>query len=75
MNLKELDEAINDFKKVVLLEPTNQAALNRVTECLQQKIIPKKQSQEINNNKQSQEAKKEEMKNMVLTLPRVLRLS
>ena len=71
MNLNELDEAINDFKKVVLIEPTNQAASNRMTECLQQKIKEKKQSQEINNNKQSQgatkqnlEVKKQEMINM-----------
>ena len=52
MNLNEFDEAINDFKKVVLIEPTNQAALNRMAE-----IKAKKYSQEINNNKQSQEAK------------------
>ena len=55
MNLNELDEAINDFKKVVLLEPTNQAALNRTKECWQQKIKAKKESQG---------AKKEEKKNM-----------
>ena len=52
MNLNEFDEAINDFKKVVLIEPTNQAALNRMAE-----IKAKKYSQEINNNKQSQGAK------------------
>ena len=52
MNLNEFDEAINDFKKVVLIEPTNQAALNRMAE-----IKAKKHSKEINNNKQSQEAK------------------
>ena len=51
MNLNEFDEAINDFKKVVLIEPTNQAALNRMAE-----IKAKKYSQEINNNKQSQGA-------------------
>ena len=55
MNLNELDEAISDFKKVVLLEPTNQAALNRTKECWQQKIKAKKESQG---------AKKEEKKNM-----------
>ena len=70
MNLNELDEAINDFKKVVLIEPTNQAALNRMKECWQQKIKAKKQSQEINNNKQSQEAKKEEVKNMASGCPK-----
>ena len=74
MNLNELDEAINDFKKVVLIEPTNQAALNRIKECWQQKIKAKKQSQEINNNKQSQGAKKqllkEEMKKMASGCPK-----
>ena len=54
MNLKELDEAIKDFKKVVLIEPTNQAALNRMAECFQQKIKAK-------NNKQSQGAKKQDL--------------
>ena len=47
MNLNEFEEALNDFKQVVLIEPTNQAALNRMAE-----IKAKKYSQEINNNKQ-----------------------
>ena len=66
MNLNELDEAISDFKKVVLIEPTNQAALNRMKECWQQKIKAEKQSQEINNNKgakkQNLEVKKQLLK-------------
>ena len=32
MNLNEFDEAMNDFKKVLLIEPTNQEALNRMRE-------------------------------------------
>ena len=37
MKLKELDEAINDFYNVVRIEPTNQAAINHISECLEQK--------------------------------------
>ena len=37
MNLKELDEAIDDFYNVVRIEPTNQAAINKLSECLEQK--------------------------------------
>ena len=37
MNLKELDEAMNDFYNVIQIEPTNQAAINRMSECLEQK--------------------------------------
>ena len=37
MNLKVLDEAMNDFYNVVRLEPTNQAAINRMSECFEQK--------------------------------------
>ena len=37
MNLKELDEAMNDFFNVVRIDPTNQAAINQISECLEQK--------------------------------------
>ena len=37
MNLKEFDEAIGDFYNVVRIQPTNQAAINRISECLEQK--------------------------------------
>ena len=37
MKLKMLDEAINDFYNVVRIEPTNQAAINHISECLEQK--------------------------------------
>ena len=39
MNLEELDEAKDDFLKVVQLEPTNKAAMNRFSECVQHKVI------------------------------------
>ena len=37
MNLKELDEALNDFYNVVRIEPANQAAINQISEFLDQK--------------------------------------
>ena len=37
MNLNLLDEAINDFSNVVRIEPTNQAAINHLSECVEQK--------------------------------------
>ena len=37
MNLKEYDEAMNDFYNVVRIQPTNQAAINRISECMEQK--------------------------------------
>ena len=37
MNLKELDEAIDDFSNIVRIEPTNQAAINHLSECVEQK--------------------------------------
>ena len=39
MNLEEFDEAKDDFIKVVQLEPTNKAAMNKYTECMKHKVV------------------------------------
>ena len=39
MNLEEFDEAKDDFLKVIRLDSTNKAAMNRFAECVKQKVI------------------------------------
>ena len=38
MNLEEFDEAKDDFIKVIRLEPTNKAAMNKCMECMKHKV-------------------------------------
>ena len=39
MNLEEFDEAKDDFTKVVQMEPSNTAAMNKYIECMKHKVI------------------------------------
>ena len=39
MNLEELDEAKDDFLKVIRLDSTNKAAMNKFAECVKHKVI------------------------------------
>jgi tetratricopeptide (TPR) repeat protein len=39
MNLEKFDEAKDDFIKVIQLEPTNKAAMNKSMECMKHKVI------------------------------------